>query len=79
MLDQIARAVSSPAWTSLRTALLLLWCASSVALSAWWQLERALMLMGIVLIVESVAALLFTYIVLPLAALRGITRTELTT
>ena len=71
MVDQLARALCSPAWTSVLAALLLLWWAGTVALSAWWQLERALMIMGTVLIVENVAALLFTSILLPLAPSRG--------
>jgi hypothetical protein len=79
MLDQIARAVCSPAWTSMLAAWLLLWWASAVALSGWWQLERALIIIGTVLIVESVAALLFTYILLPLAPSRGVARAGLAT
>jgi hypothetical protein len=79
MFDQIARTLCSPAWSTVLATLLMLWWASAVALSACWQHERALMIMGTVLTVESVAAVLFTYVLLPLAPSRGMARAGLAT
>jgi hypothetical protein len=79
MIDDIVRAVCSPAWTSVLAAWLLLWWASAVAPPAWWQYERALTIIGTVLIVESVTAFLFTYVLLPLAPSRGMARAGLAT
>jgi hypothetical protein len=78
MLDQIARALCSPAWTSLLAALLMLWWVLTVTAQSRSQ-SHTMTTIGVYLIAESVAALLFTYIVLPLVPSRGMARAGLAT
>ena len=78
MLDQIARALCSPAWTSVLAAWLLLWWASTVTAQSRSQ-SRLIATIGAYLIAESITALLFTYILLPLAPSRGMARASLAT
>jgi hypothetical protein len=78
MLDQIARVLCSPAWTSVLAALLILWWVIPVTAHLCSQF-CLIATIGAHLIVESIAALLFTYVLLPLAPSRGMALARLAT
>jgi antibiotic biosynthesis monooxygenase (ABM) superfamily enzyme len=78
MLDQIARALCSPAWTSVLATLLTLWWVVTVMTRSRGQ-SHAMTTIGVYLIAESVTAFLFTYVLLPLAPSRGMARAGLAT
>lgn len=78
MLDQIARALCSPAWTNMLAALLILWWVIAVTAQSRSQ-SHLIAATGTHLIAESITALLFIYILLPLAPSRGMARAGLAT
>jgi hypothetical protein len=73
MIDQFVRAVCSPAWTSMLGALLMLWWALAVTYESLNHM-RVMIAIGATLTAISLIALLFAYVLLPLAPSRSMAR-----